>query len=253
MICTLDNNDYCERHKCKHVGKLKTLALDPSEKGEAYRRVWDDARIECMTGARDRDKLRSMSKGNVLEIGTFVGGTTVTLSHNAKHVVTVDAFTGDHDGSIVRADYVFADQLAKAKGNLAFLGDKVTILKYDTLAQRDELRQRLTEIGLKYDFVFIDGNHDYEHVRNDIQIAKEFLADGGTIAGHDIQMDGVSRAVKEEFGTVFKLTAEPGNDGKGSLWWTIPKGGVKAALPRTFRQTTKPRGCGKCRRQKPSD
>lgn len=41
MICTLDQNDYCERHKTQHKGRLKELALDPGELGEKYRQLWD--------------------------------------------------------------------------------------------------------------------------------------------------------------------------------------------------------------------
>jgi hypothetical protein len=41
MVCQLDQNDYCSRHKRKHVGGEKQWALNPSPKGEAYRRLWD--------------------------------------------------------------------------------------------------------------------------------------------------------------------------------------------------------------------
>jgi hypothetical protein len=41
MICSLDANNYCERHRRVHdPGELR-LALDPSARGEQYRRAWD--------------------------------------------------------------------------------------------------------------------------------------------------------------------------------------------------------------------
>lgn len=43
MICKLDDNDYCQRHKTYHRGRLKELSQDPSERGDKYRRLWDDA------------------------------------------------------------------------------------------------------------------------------------------------------------------------------------------------------------------
>ena len=41
MICPLDNNDFCARHQSHHKGPLRVLALDPSERGERFRRLWD--------------------------------------------------------------------------------------------------------------------------------------------------------------------------------------------------------------------
>lgn len=41
MICVLDENDYCTRHKHHHKGRSKELALDPGAKGEEFRLAWD--------------------------------------------------------------------------------------------------------------------------------------------------------------------------------------------------------------------
>jgi predicted O-methyltransferase YrrM len=48
------------------------------------------------------------------------------------------------------------------------------------------------------DMVFIDGNHDYESVRADIEAARRAVRTGGLIAGHDYGVHpGVTRAVDE--------------------------------------------------------
>lgn len=52
------------------------------------------------------------------------------------------------------------------------------------------------------DFVFIDGNHDYEHVKEDITEWSKKVKPGGIIAGHDYKEDkvnnyGVIKAVNE--------------------------------------------------------
>lgn len=49
------------------------------------------------------------------------------------------------------------------------------------------------------DFIFIDAAHDYENVKNDINIWYPKLKNGGTLAGHDYHptLDGVVRAVNE--------------------------------------------------------
>jgi|SRR4051812_13197423 predicted O-methyltransferase YrrM len=47
------------------------------------------------------------------------------------------------------------------------------------------------------DVVFIDGNHDYEPVREDIQAWLKHLKPGGLLSGDDWNWDGVQRAVNE--------------------------------------------------------
>lgn len=41
MICPIDANGYCSRHKRVHIGHAAAIAIDPSEKAEAHRRLWD--------------------------------------------------------------------------------------------------------------------------------------------------------------------------------------------------------------------
>jgi hypothetical protein len=49
------------------------------------------------------------------------------------------------------------------------------------------------------DFVYIDGNHDYEYVKRDLDNYYTLVKDGGILAGHDYNSDwpGVIRAVDE--------------------------------------------------------
>ncbi len=55
------------------------------------------------------------------------------------------------------------------------------------------------------DLVFIDGNHDYEFVKEDIELWLPKIRNGGILAGHDYHIvgddfPGVKRAVDESFG-----------------------------------------------------
>lgn len=51
------------------------------------------------------------------------------------------------------------------------------------------------------DFVFIDAQHDYESVKNDIELWSIKVKPGGLICGHDYddRFDGVRKAVDEAF------------------------------------------------------
>lgn len=51
------------------------------------------------------------------------------------------------------------------------------------------------------DLVFIDANHEFEFVRNDIAAFMPKMKAGGVISGHDWCMESVRLAVREAFGT----------------------------------------------------
>jgi len=63
-------------------------------------------------------------------------------------------------------------------------------------------------------FVFIDANHAYEYVKNDILLWMPKVEIGGLIIGHDYGKErfGVTKAVHEIFGNNFKIN--------GSVWYT---------------------------------
>lgn len=47
------------------------------------------------------------------------------------------------------------------------------------------------------DFVYLDGNHEYSHVVDDLRAWSRTLRDGGILAGHDYDLPGVRAAVQE--------------------------------------------------------
>jgi hypothetical protein len=72
------------------------------------------------------------------------------------------------------------------------------------------------------DFVYIDGDHNYEAVKRDIQLYLPKIKDGGIIAGHDYHEEwpGVIKAVEEVLG-------KPNHVHKDSTWvHKVGKGNV---------------------------
>lgn len=67
------------------------------------------------------------------------------------------------------------------------------------------------------DFIYIDGNHEYEAVKRDLNFYFPFVKKCGIIAGHDIQGEGVSKALLE-FAHKNKLTIHFGDRRD---WWII--------------------------------
>lgn len=74
------------------------------------------------------------------------------------------------------------------------------------------------------DWVFIDGNHDYEFVLNDLKLYEPLIRPGGIMSGHDYTTpkDGVRRAVNE-YVKMFdrKLNVDSSFDKSGVYWWQI--------------------------------
>jgi predicted O-methyltransferase YrrM len=57
--------------------------------------------------------------------------------------------------------------------------------------------EAVEDINRKLDYVYIDGNHSYEYVRDDLNNYYPLLKEGGILAGDDMDWDGVSQAIIE--------------------------------------------------------
>lgn len=76
-------------------------------------------------------------------------------------------------------------------------------------------------LSRKIDFAFIDANHMYEQVREDIDAWWPLIRQNGILAGHDYNGRGdrvlgwgVKRAVDERFGSMVRLLP-------GRVWWVL--------------------------------
>lgn len=60
------------------------------------------------------------------------------------------------------------------------------------------LPESLLEMGIKFDFVYVDADHTYEACLADLRACHRVVAPGGIIAGHDYDSkEGVARAVEQ--------------------------------------------------------
>lgn len=118
---------------------------------------------------------------NVLEIGSFAGGTLwywLQFAPVGARVVSFDLLIGD--GQVVEQE----------KGRAMWSDwprDDVTLTSHLVSTQSPQFPITLKrEFPDGIDFAFIDGGHSYEAVQNDFVIAFERLNYGGVIALHDI-------------------------------------------------------------------
>jgi predicted O-methyltransferase YrrM len=138
----------------------------------------------------------------MLEIGTLHGGTFFLFSR----VAAPDAF-------LISVDLPSED-LKPWRTLCTYLrtkGQKVSVIDGDSHATSTVERVHRVLGGRKVDFLFIDGDHSYEGVKQDFENYIGFLDDSGVVAFHDINPDHRARFGKRTShygGEVYRFWAE---------------------------------------------
>jgi hypothetical protein len=128
----------------------------------------------------------------VIEIGCASGNNALDVLENlnvAEYIIIdpyekilVDYDDYDHERLILMRKQA-KERLARYSNNIKWI--------YDF---SDDAADKITG---KYDFIYIDGNHNYEYVLSDMNNYFKFLSDNFVFGGHDIDQPGVSRAFVE--------------------------------------------------------
>lgn len=149
-------------------------------------------------------ELGDNSDKTMIEIGSFVGESTVMFAQSFKKVIAVDPFLADYDPAdptsyLFEFDNVYQTYL-----------DRITIYPniHTVIETSDDAVKELD--SETYDFIYLDGLHTYEGVKTDIINYLPLVKDGGVIGGHDYtnqipHLVGVYTAVNEIFGAPDKV------------------------------------------------
>lgn len=141
------------------------------------------------------DSFIPTSQMKILEIGSYVGESTMQFAKRFNTVVSIDPFLDDYDKDDP-ACYCWPF-------NMVYWRFIHNTLDYPNIKS---LRLKSDEaVGIlkhfQWDMVYIDGLHTYEGVMADISNYKPLIKPGGFIAGHDYidSAFGVKKAVDECF------------------------------------------------------
>ncbi len=181
------------------------------------------------------------SQGIGLEIGIKTGGASADiLTHtNTQHLYMVDPWKRNFSKTQKlyskkrdpEDDYQFV-----IKKFAKLFSDRSTII-------RKKSEDAIKDVPGKLDFIFIDGNHEYEYVMRDLLLWTPKIRKGGLVVGHDwwSNFPGVIRAVIDfcqtdsfvhinELERIDQFRPAPSNDPvimkswpNGQLWWSIKK------------------------------
>lgn len=159
--------------------------------------------VESLFGAQDLETLSllvcKVARENmiVVEVGTWVGGSTTALVNAAESfngvVYCIDHWLGSvgEKGEQTTGEKVDVFQVFKARMLRLHHWESIRVMYMSSTEAA-----RVFKDGI-VDLVFIDADHRYEEVRKDISSWLPKIRPGGIICGHDFGILGVNKAVNE--------------------------------------------------------
>lgn len=134
-----------------------------------------------------------------IQIGSYAGESTVMFieSNSFRRLYTVDPWEENYDPNDISgdSDILLAEKVFDAK------------FKYNPIIEK--IKAKSTDVADRFedesiDFIYIDGNHQYEMVKQDLENYVPKIKKGGIIAGHDYgghkHTEGTKQAINEFFG-----------------------------------------------------
>lgn len=143
--------------------------------------------LHAQQGDDIAEVLKEVSKCDpttVMEIGTAQGGTLYLFARCLDSVETILSLDWDHRGRTAFFDVFCAHS---GKELVCIQGDSHD---YETVREVEALLSRKS-----IDFLYIDGDHSYEGVKEDFETYSEFVSEGGVVGFHDVNTEqtGVPR------------------------------------------------------------
>ena len=136
--------------------------------------------------------IRPTSEMRIIEIGSYVGESTMIFADRFKEVVSVDPFVNyDIDFDFISNGFAPFDKVYEQ-----FIRNTLSIPNIKSIRETSQNALSILK-DQQFDMVYIDGLHTYEGVSHDIANYKTLIKPGGFVCGHDYGWDGVRKAIVE--------------------------------------------------------
>jgi predicted O-methyltransferase YrrM len=133
--------------------------------------------------------IRPTSEMRMIEIGSYVGESTLTFAQNFKEVISVDPYVNDYDLTDGACHYAPFDKVYAE-----FIKNTLGIPNIKSIRETSQNAFSILK-EQQWDMVYIDGLHTFEGVSYDIAHYKTIIKPGGFVCGHDYGWGNVRHAI----------------------------------------------------------
>ena len=132
----------------------------------------------------------------MVEIGSYTGESTVIFANYFKQVISIDPYVDNYDVNDIACKHVALQKVYEQfVHNTHSFSNIKHIRKFSDQAVLDFEPESV-------DFVYIDGNHQYEFVKKDIENYYKIIKPNGFLGGHDYKYEAIKNAIKDTIITV---------------------------------------------------
>jgi SAM-dependent methyltransferase len=156
----------------------------------------------------------------ILELGCWVGRSTRALGDSkAPDVPLIAVDIWEKDGHYEKTELTGCTENPPTSGWLmrAFTNNMAGVPGLVTLQMTTKKAAPLLK-SRQFGMIFIDADHSYEAVREEILTYKPLLTPGGLLCGHDASRPGVIRALAELIPNV-RYVPNHKDNGSSSIWY----------------------------------
>jgi predicted O-methyltransferase YrrM len=135
------------------------------------------------------NRIRPTSEMNIIEIGSYIGESTLIFAQNFRQVISVDPYINGYDPNDPACSYASFDKVY-----YEFLKNTLDMPNIKSIRDTSENALNVL-VGRKWDMVYIDGIHTLEGVWFDIDNYRRIISHGGFISGHDYGWGNVRHSI----------------------------------------------------------
>jgi len=133
--------------------------------------------------------IRPTSEMSIIEIGSYVGESTMIFADRFKEVVSVDPYINDYDLEDAACSFAPFDKVYEQ-----FVRNTLSIPNIKSIRETSKNAFSILK-DQQWDMVYIDGLHTLEGVSYDIEHYKTIIKPGGFVCGHDYGWGNVRHAI----------------------------------------------------------